>query len=157
MGNKVLKLIKYVVVIAVSLVVGRVIATYIFNANYPEHSKSLSAPLQGSHPSPPSVEAALRNLAQNTNQKLPMMIDSNTRLDWTLSSAKSMTLLYTLLDSDQWKTQDSDKLKSDLSNRVCKDEIFTELLPLGAILTYSYRSKDGTPLFALTIQASDCK
>lgn len=150
------KIVKFCVIAAMAALVGKLAGTELYKMKYPEKAKTVPSGNPHQADSAPTLLDALRKLTQDTNKKLPILLNKSTRLDLVLSGASDMTLYHTILDSELWKKGDLDQLGSQLPNRVCSDSGFSELLGQGATITYVYRSKDGRQLFSRTIHSSDC-
>ena len=155
-ANRFKKIVMFCVIAAMAAVVGKLAGTELYKMKYPEKAKAVPSDNPHQAESAPTLLDVLRKLTQDTNKKLPILLNKSTRLDHALSGANDMTLFHTILDSELWKKGDLDQLGSQLPNRVCSDLGFSELLGLGATITYVYRSNDGRQLFSRTIHSSDC-
>jgi hypothetical protein len=109
----------------------------------------------------PDMKSArfLSRVADETNRKLPMMVDSETRLVKTTGSQSLFTYQYTMVNigsSDIDAGRLSAALEPEIAGKACADSSMREILNSGVTLRYSYDDKYGTHVADVDITAGDC-
>lgn len=91
--------------------------------------------------------------------RLPLQVDEDTRLDQVTESDSALTYVFTLvtvgpgeLDSTVFGPQ----MKQTLKVQACLNAPFRKFLDNGGILGYDYRTRDGQPLYAVSLTELDC-
>lgn len=144
------KIFRFLIVAAVSVVIGRLVAIGIYEQEAVTGSKNASVTAK-------DLEKAIADLASQTNRKLPLAINDHTRLINVYPRGTSLRLNHSITDFESWTPQDIEKLGEDLPNRVCMDLTMSTLLENGATLTYAYYTKSGTPIKEVPVLLSQCK
>jgi hypothetical protein len=148
--NEMVKLFRFLIVAAVSVVIGRLVAIAIYEQEAVTSSKSTSATAK-------NLEKTIADLASQTNRKLPLAINDHTRLINVYPRGTSLRLNHSIIDFESWAPQDVEKLGEDLPKSVCMDLTMSTLLENGATLTYAYYTKSGAPIKEIPILLSQCK
>ncbi|MCY4389090.1 MAG: hypothetical protein OXC18_18510 [Desulfurellaceae bacterium] len=108
------------------------------------------------------IGAHLRQLMNQMNSELPMMIDSETRCDTTMYAEGTFRYIYTLINvsaedivpfvSDQeWEVQGT-----DIRNRVCTTPELQFFVTNNIAVEYFYRGKHGKHIKTFTVAPSQC-
>ena len=104
------------------------------------------------------LNEALRNTAEETNKSLPVMIDDDTRIDSLSSGENFLQYNYTMVKYSQGEIE-TERIKSDLRPKILNQirtnksmQIFREN---GVRLIYSYKDKNGLPVFSLEFTKDD--
>jgi hypothetical protein len=136
-------------------VISKVIFSEIANA----HSKNQVERTNGSVPPTQYMNEILVKASSLVNQNLPVMIDSETRLDSTLGFNYKFTYVYTLVNYD---ADDLDKdafiseYKKLVTNGACTTESLIPFFKSGVTVVYSYYGKDRKFIADIQITQSDC-
>lgn len=105
------------------------------------------------------LESKLKSDIELTNQKLPMMIDDNTRLDILSVKGSGISYRYTLVKTTA-EDLDLSKFKSamipSLKLETCSDKETRALLDSDKDVSYEYFDKYGNFMLNLTINKNDC-
>jgi hypothetical protein len=103
------------------------------------------------------IEALLIENSKKLNRNLPVMIDSQTRLDTTFATGMTMNYKSTLinLDSNQVDTDFfRNELKSQLIKSLRSDEGAMFLMRVGVTIIYRYFDKNGVLITSLRLNAA---
>lgn len=103
-------------------------------------------------------EETLPNLATQMNKKLPIGIDSETRLDAVRSGpGKRFTYSYTTLNYASTEV-DVPKFQAVVGEKIWKQDCSTMTMfrRSGVIVTYEYRGKDGRPFARIEVNPALC-
>ena len=109
----------------------------------------------------PDLIKNIAEIVKNGNEKLPMMVDKQTRLDKVVAGpGAQITYLYTLPDyssfdvSADWISTD---VKPKVTKDVCDTAVLRKLIASGATLEYAYKGKDGVDINKFQVQDFNCK
>lgn len=109
--------------------------------------------------SPPSPSEVVYAASRESNKNLPMMIDSETRLDSTVPGPGStFSYLYTMVNYSS-ASIDPDfvaSLAPQVVHKVCTSTEMRKILSLGVTTFYIYRGNDGTEIGRIRINQNDC-
>lgn len=106
-----------------------------------------------------TIDAALLKAASDLNAKLPIMVDSETRLDSTLGLNKSFRYNYTLVNHSSATLSAqrlNDALGQKLVNHVCTSSEMASFVKSGITVSYAYFGNDGKQIAILKISPSQC-
>lgn len=102
----------------------------------------------------------LESMVVATNSHVPVMVDSETRLEKTSAEGKTFTYHYTLVNfmsnmigSEQFKAS----MTPNIVKQMCNNTTMRSYMDMGAILEHSYKSKDQLPITAMQVVKTDCK
>ncbi|MBT5470121.1 MAG: hypothetical protein HOK41_05920, partial [Nitrospina sp.] len=102
----------------------------------------------------------LESMTIATNNDIPVMVDTETKLEKTSSEGKTFTYHYTLvnfmanmINSEQFKAS----MAPNIVKQMCNNTTMRSYMDMGAILEHSYKSKDQLPIFAMQVVKADCK
>ena len=145
----VLAFIAIVIAMAISGQIGR------------ETGKSVFAP---SKPSPQVLEAKLiegfATAANEINQKCPMMIDEETRLDKATVGPGARAVYHHTFPKYKSNEIDADlirtNLRAEVRRKVCSNESMKKSLQYRGIYVYSYYGKDAIEIARFEIDRNDC-
>ncbi|WHI45381.1 hypothetical protein ACJJIW_08870 [Microbulbifer sp. JMSA004] len=102
----------------------------------------------------------LKKVAEETNKLLPMIIDSETRLDSTVGLNNTFTYIYTLTNYS-FDEIDASTLEQNLSpkvlNNYCSSSDMKQFVDHGVTVNFRYLGKAGKQILNLSHQPSDCK
>lgn len=144
--GRIIGVILLVVIVAVAGVMGKNIAKSLYH-HYEQSNQT------------GELEQMLRETAKNINQQLPIMVDSETRLDTVLVQSKQMYYKYSLVKSskDQIEKKEFDNaMKNVLSRNHCDNQETRKLLKLGIEYFYIYFDKNGALVSTINISQRDC-
>ena len=109
----------------------------------------------------PDLINNIAEIVKNGNEKLPMMVDKQTRLDKVVAGpGAQITYLYTLPDyasfdvSADWISTD---VKPKVTKDVCDTAVLRKLLASGVTLVYAYKGKDEVDINKFQVQDFNCK
>lgn len=105
------------------------------------------------------LEEALTETAIAVNKQLPIMIDSETRLDAVLCSGKTMQYRYTLVNVRNNEVDRNELMNEILpfvTNNVCKNDKMAKMIKMGAEYNYTYFDKDGNYIGMAGITKHSC-
>ena len=105
-------------------------------------------------------EITLIKLANKFNQRLPLSIDKDTRLDSAVAKGKSIEYKYTLINSQASSISGSaiiNHVKPIMINSVCSNKDLYPVLRRGAEFIYTYYGKNGGQVISFSIYSADCK
>lgn len=106
-----------------------------------------------------SLDATLLKTASDLNSKLPVMVDSETRLDSTLGLNKTFRYNYTLvnhLSAELSAAQLDSTLGQKLLNNVCTSREMASFVDNGVAVSYAYFGNDGKQITVITVAPSQC-
>lgn len=126
-----------------------------------EASKAAFSP---SKSSPQDIEAKLIEGFEialiEINQKCPMMIDEETRLDKATVGPGARGVYHHTFINYKAKDIDADwlrtSLRAEVMQKVCTNDSMKESLQYGGIYVYSYFGNDGTEITRFEIDRNDC-
>lgn len=105
------------------------------------------------------IDEALLKTANEINSKLPMMVDSDTRLDSTAGLNKSFRYNYTLVNHTSSSVSASDlesALGQRLINKVCTSKETQVFVKNGVTFSYAYFGNDGKQVTVISVTPSQC-
>ena len=94
--------------------------------------------LQWARPGKPTVEAALKELADQMRPTLPRLMGGS--VTWTGVEAEGRVLTYTYVLPAGGVLTDLDGLRTSLINMVCGDQDMVKLVHAGVVYRYDYRT-----------------
>lgn len=106
-----------------------------------------------------ALEETLMTTSLQINKQLPMMVDSETRLDTTICAGKHIAYKYTminLLDKDLDVNAFTNEIKTMRLKDQCRNENMVKMLKLGVQYSYIYQDRNGALLATININKSDC-
>jgi hypothetical protein len=105
------------------------------------------------------IDEALLKTASEINSKLPMMVDSETRLDSTVGLNKSFRYNYTLINyasSSVSASELNSALGQKLINNVCTSKEMQVFVKNGVTVSYAYFGNDGNQVTIISVAPSQC-
>lgn len=136
-------------------VISKVVFSEIGNA----HSNNQAQQTRGSLPPADHMNEILVKASSLVNQNLPVMVDSETRLDSTLGANYKFTYMYTLVNYDA-NELDKDILISEykqlVTNGACTTESLIPFFKSGVTVIYSYYGKDRKFIADIKVTPNDC-
>jgi len=106
------------------------------------------------------LNSTLMKTASQINKKLPMMVDSETRLDSSVGMNRAFRYNYTLvnftaeeLDPNELK----ELLEERLINSVCTTKEMEVFTKNDVSITYAYHGKNGKQVTTITVLPEQCK
>jgi len=136
-----------VVVVIVAIVVGKLIG----KASVETYSSSKKES---------NFNSMLMKTASELNQNLPMMVDSETRLDATVGINKTFRYNYTLVNyssNDVTAKEIKDGLTEQVTNYVCTTKSMEIFVKNDITITYAYYSKEGKEITTIPVPSYKCK
>lgn len=111
--------------------------------------------------SPKELEKQLSIVALRMNKKLPLMVDSVTRLDKVFTNKNLITYQYTIINMTKSSLGDKfsmfeDVVKRGITANVCKKPSIVTLLKMGAVLEYVYFGGDSIFLTKFRVSKNSC-
>ena len=106
-----------------------------------------------------AIEQALLEASQQINKQLPMMVDSETRLDVTMCAGKHVAYKYTMINVSEKEIDKIDfenKMKALLVKNQCSNENTIKMLKMDVRYNYTYLDRNGILLAAININKSHC-
>lgn len=106
-----------------------------------------------------AIEETLIATSQQINKQLPMMIDSETRLDTTMCAGKHVAYKYTMInltEKDIDKIAFTNEIKTMLMKNQCSNENMIKMLKMGVQCNYMYQDRNGILLATININKSHC-
>ncbi len=106
-----------------------------------------------------AIEEALLEASQQINKQLPMMVDSETRLDVTMCAGKHVAYKYTMINVSETEIDKIDfenKIKAQLVKNQCSNENTIKMLKMDVRYNYTYLDRNGILLAAININKSHC-
>ena len=108
----------------------------------------------------PPLTQTIADLVKSGNEKLPAMVDKQTRLDKVEAGpGAQLTYRYTLPDlapptvDGYWIITE---VQPKVTRDVCDTPMLRQLLAAGATLVYAYKDKNGADINRFTIKNADC-
>lgn len=114
----------------------------------------------GSDNSSFEIDLQLNKIASKINQNLPMMLDSETRVDTSYAGNRTFTYVYTLVNysADQIEPlKIYELLKEMVVNASCTDEQTYPFLFAGIRMNYKYLGKDSKRIITISVNHNDCE
>ncbi len=105
-----------------------------------------------------TIEKALVTITNQVNQRMPMMVDSATRIDNVIGQGKKFTYNYTFI-SATFNEINKEKLSlffTKLKAGVCSSPDLVYFLKNGVTIVYSYRASDGIFVSKLEVTPKEC-
>lgn len=105
------------------------------------------------------IDASLLKVSNDLNARLPMMIDSETRLDGTMAANKVITYRHTLVNYSASSVSANDltnNLRQKLINGVCTTDVTKALVKKGVSYSYAYYGNDGRQITTITVTPPMC-
>lgn len=106
-----------------------------------------------------TVDEMLLKAANALNAKLPIMVDSETRLDSASGTNKNLRYNYTLVNYPKPSVSAQhlrNSLESQLVNNVCTSKEMEVFVKNGATISYAYYGNDGNQITVITVLPSQC-
>jgi hypothetical protein len=107
-----------------------------------------------------NLDEALANLSMHMNHKVPLMVDTDTRLDRvTAEPGHRLSYHYTLTAAPKTPMTSTEfvrAIRPMLQERLCGSSEMKGFLQHGVTIAYVYRGVDGRPMGATQFQPSDC-
>ncbi len=107
-----------------------------------------------------NLQTLLRNTRDQTNSLLPLMLDADTRLVNAEVVENVFQYQYTLVNY-ALEELDIDTTRSTLmpivKNQACSLPVLKQMMAKGAIVSFSYRGKNGKEVATMNITSGDCK
>lgn len=103
------------------------------------------------------TDAELKQAAEAVNERAPMMVDKETRLDGAEAGSQSLTYNYTLVNygvDELDKAKFEEALRPTLLKGGC--EALKPLLSQGVTINYVYRGKNKAEITSMGLTAADC-
>lgn len=107
-----------------------------------------------------ALDSALMQAASEINANLPMMVDSETRLDATVGMNKRFRYNYTLINYSANEIEPKaivDAMQDKLINNVCTSKEMEVFVKNSIPVTYAYFGKNGKQITVITVSPSQCK
>jgi hypothetical protein len=148
------------------LIVFAVISLYVNHESFPDETNNLqetnSNIAQESRPSivdSSSTLDLLTRTADDINSRLPMMVDSNTRLDSTIGLTNRFQYNYTIMSLSSAEIDEASllqQIETQIVNRTCTLEDNLSFLKIGVTIDYVYRANDGVRITTISVSPEDC-
>ena len=106
-----------------------------------------------------TIDGVLLQTSSKLNEKLPMMVNSETRLDSTVGTNKTMRYNYTLINysATNISAQDISKaLGQKLVNNVCTTKSMQIFVKNGITVSYAYHGNEGKQITVISVAPSQC-
>lgn len=106
-----------------------------------------------------AVDEALIEAASQLNAKLPMMVDSDTRLDNTMGLNKTLRYNYTLVNYTASSVSAADinnALGQKILNQVCTSKEMRGFIKNGVTVSYAYHGNEGSQITVISVDPSQC-
>lgn len=106
-----------------------------------------------------TIEETLMEASQQINKQLPMMVDSETRLDTTICAGKHVLYKYTMIGlsaKDLDIISFNDEIKTMLVKNQCSNENMVKMLKFGVQYSYMYQDRDGNLITTINIDKRAC-
>lgn len=102
-------------------------------------------------------DAELKQAAAAVNQRAPVMVDQDTRLDGATSGKQTLTYNYTLVNYSS-ADLDSAKFESAMRPSLLKAgcQALKPILSAGVTVNYIYKGKDAATVSNISLKPSDC-
>jgi hypothetical protein len=105
------------------------------------------------------IDAELLQTASKLNERLPMMVDAETRWDSTVGIDKTMRYNYTLINysaSNLPVQEFRGALEAKLVNNVCTTKEMQVFVKNGVTVTYAYYGNEGKEITVIAVEPSRC-
>ena len=105
------------------------------------------------------LDAQLREAANLLNQRLPMTVDAETRLDSSVAANRQFIYKYTLVNVTADMLTPSElkaAMEETVINRVCTEQGMQVLVKQGVTVSYAYADKNGKEIAVLSVAPSQC-
>jgi hypothetical protein len=106
-----------------------------------------------------SIDEVLFQTASKLNEKLPMMVDSETRWDSTIGINKAIRYNYTLINysASNITAQDlNNALGQKIVNNVCTTKAMQVFVKNGVTVSYAYYGNEGKQITVISVVPSQC-
>lgn len=107
------------------------------------------------------IAEVLHRASSEVNLGVPIMIDSDTRLDRTDSGpGRKFNYYYTLVSVGAGQISEpqlQDALSDQLKNFACSEEAVNKYIKLGVSINYSYSDSSGSRIGDITVSPNDCR
>ena len=106
------------------------------------------------------INSLLNKTASDLNKQLPMMVDSETRLDSSIGLNKSFKYNYTMVNykAEEVNRSEFNKIMQPrLVNMVCTTKELDVFTKNGIPVTYNYYGKNGKNIATITVSPSQCE
>jgi hypothetical protein len=106
-----------------------------------------------------SIEEMLPKFASQLNAKLPIMVDSDTRLDSSMGINKTFRYNYTLVNyssSDVTAQGIQNAFKQQIETKVCTSQETLAFLKNDVTVSYAYFSNEGEQITVISVTPSQC-
>jgi hypothetical protein len=137
---------KYVVIVAIAATIGSIFGKYIIDG------------INGTHN---IFDKNLMETANQINKNLPLMLDSDTRLDSTMAlPGKKFTYFYTLVNYsvDEIDIENFENgMKSNLLNNIKTNSDLKEFRDNKVTMVYFYKDKNGNEIIKIELTYEDYK
>ena len=147
---KVLGIIGIIIVIGLAGALGKNIVSGLFSTTKPSQQQREATLIEG-----------FTATANQTNLKLPIMVDKDTRMDKVTVGPGPRVVYhqtmvnYTSSDLDAMEFQTN--IRQNVSRNVCSNSDMKPSLQLGGIYTYLYYGIDGVEAARVEIRRKDCE
>jgi hypothetical protein len=125
-----------------------------------EFSDFIARESERSKAEPPSRYAMLKAAADDVNASLPMMIDSNTRLDAAEALTGRFQYTYTLVSLSSAAAGGAsllEQIEAEAVARACSSSENMSFLKTGAIIDFIYKAGDGVDFVTVSVAPEDCE
>ena len=116
--------------------------------------------LIGKSASTEDVEKSLALTAEKINQKTPTMSDAETRVDRaTAGPGRQLTYHHTMINLDRKNANlaiFNGEFTNGLRAKICANPGMKPIFANGVTLVYSYRSRDGQQIGAVSVEPKHC-
>lgn len=105
------------------------------------------------------LDAKLREAANTLNQRLPMQVDAETRLDSSVAADRQFIYKYTLVNITADMLSSSElkaAMEETVINRVCTEQGMQVFVKQGVTVSYAYADKNGKEIAVLSVAPSQC-
>ena len=106
------------------------------------------------------LNSVLMQAASQINKNLPIMVDTETRLDATVGINKQFRYNYTLVNYTAEELDPNaiiEAMEEKIINSVCTTKEMEVFVNNGVPVTYAYHGKNGKQLTTITVQPVQCK
>jgi len=107
-----------------------------------------------------NLNSILIKTASNINKNLPMMVNSEMRLDTTIAIDKTFRYQYTLINysvNDITAKEINDKFAKQIINNVCTTKDMEAFVKNDITVIYSYYGKGGKEITNISVPSYKCK
>lgn len=105
------------------------------------------------------LDAQLRDAANLLNQRLPMQVDAETRLDSSVGADRRFIYKYTLVNVTADMLTPAElkaAMEETLINRVCTEQGMQVFVKQGVTVSYAYADKNGKEIAVLSVAPGQC-